>query len=174
MLAKIMGMRESDILIHVQRAGGAFGRRYASDCMAQAAMISKMQGEPVKLLWTRAQDIQHDMYRPGGFHYFKAGLDADDKLVAFRDHLITFGEGDRINESAGMDGPEFPGATRRGALAENRQPAERCGRARPTPSHARSDQCDLCSHRQASAQIAHRPGAAQGCLKWIWSRDARP
>ena len=108
MLAKVLGLQESDILIHVQRAGGAFGRRYASDCMAQAAMISKMQGEPVKLLWTRAQDIQHDMYRPGGFHYFKAGLDADGKLVAFRDHLITFGEGDQINESAGMDGPEFP------------------------------------------------------------------
>ncbi len=107
-LAKIMGLPESDITIHVQRAGGAFGRRYASEYMVQAATISKLQGEPIKLVWTRAQDIQHDMYRPAGFHYLKAGLDAEGKLIAFRDHLVTFGEGDEVNESAGIEGVEFP------------------------------------------------------------------
>src|SRR5512146_1416121 len=88
---KTLGIPEDHVTIHVTRSGGGFGRRLSSEFVAQSAIISKMHGEPVKLRWTRLQDIQHDSYRPGGFHFFKAGLDKDNKLVAFNDHMITFG-----------------------------------------------------------------------------------
>jgi isoquinoline 1-oxidoreductase beta subunit len=71
-------------------------------------VIAKMQGEPVKLIWTREQDIQHDMYRPGGFHTFKAGLDADGKLVALKDHFVTYSNGDKASSSADLSAIEPP------------------------------------------------------------------
>src|SRR6202012_3365563 len=87
---------------------GGFGRRLASDFIVQSAVISKMVGAPVKLLWDRRQDLQHDMYRPAGFHNFSAGVDAQGKLVTFRDHFVTFGIGDKFNDSATFSNTEFP------------------------------------------------------------------
>ena len=52
--------------------------------------------------------MQHDFYRPAGFHFFKGGLDAAGKLVAFRDHFVTFGRGGKLPDSAAMDANEFP------------------------------------------------------------------
>lgn len=108
LVAKTIGIPEDHVTIHVTRSGGGFGRRLSSEFVAQSAIISKMQGEPVKLLWTRLQDIQHDSYRPGGFHFFKAGLDKDGKLVAFNDHMITFGVGEKFTNSGTISANEFP------------------------------------------------------------------
>jgi isoquinoline 1-oxidoreductase subunit beta len=108
LVAKTLGIAPEAVTIHVTRCGGGFGRRLASDFIVQTAVISKMAGAPVKLLWDRRQDLQHDMYRPAGFHHFSAGVDARGKLVTFRDHFVTFGIGDKFNDSATFSPTEFP------------------------------------------------------------------
>jgi isoquinoline 1-oxidoreductase beta subunit len=107
-IARTLALDPKDITIHLTRSGGGFGRRGSSDYAVEAAAISKQAGVPVKLLWNRADDIRHDFYRPAGFHHFKAGLDDQGGLTAFRDHFVTIGTGDEPASSAFAGPDEFP------------------------------------------------------------------
>ncbi|RVU03230.1 xanthine dehydrogenase family protein molybdopterin-binding subunit [Novosphingobium umbonatum] len=96
LVAQCVGVAEADIVVHVTRIGGGFGRRLMSDFMAQAGAIAKalppaLSGRPVNVLHSRSDDITHDFFRPAGWHEFKAGIDDQGRMTAFTNHFISFG-----------------------------------------------------------------------------------
>ena len=83
-VAATLGMKPEDITIKTTFLGGGFGRRLELDFIAQAAQVSKAVGKPVKVLWSREDDMTHDFYRPMALNQLEAGLDAQGKPVAMK------------------------------------------------------------------------------------------
>ena len=96
-VAKALGIPPERVTIHLIRCGGGFGRRLANDSMIEAAVISQRIGAPVKVLWSREDEIQHDFYRPGGYHNLSAGLDRQGRLTAWRNHFVGFARTEYFN-----------------------------------------------------------------------------
>ena len=90
-VAALLGLRPDEVTVHFTRSGGGFGRRAANDFMREAAWIAReLPGTPVQLIWSREDDLRHDVYRPGGFHALKAGLDEKGRLIGWDAHFATY------------------------------------------------------------------------------------
>lgn len=87
-LIKLFGLQPEQIIIHLPRIGGGFGRRYYVDYAIDAAILSKRTGKPVKLTWTREEDIRHDWYRPASVHKLAAWLDSSGMVIGWR-HILA-------------------------------------------------------------------------------------
>jgi isoquinoline 1-oxidoreductase beta subunit len=85
--AKVTGLPLDKIVVHNHLIGGGFGRRLEIDGVARAVEIAKHVDGPVKVVWTREEDIQHDMYRPYWFDRLSAGLDAKGMPVAWNNRF---------------------------------------------------------------------------------------
>lgn len=86
--AEVTGLPPEKVRVHNHLLGGGFGRRLDVDGITQAVAIAKQVDGPVKVVWSREEDIQHDVYRPYYYDRFTAGLDDQDRLVSYH-HRIT-------------------------------------------------------------------------------------
>ena len=85
---KITGFKPEQIAVHTTFLGGGFGRRFERDFVEEALLLSLSAGKPVKLIWKREEDMQHDFYRPMNATRIRAALDADGRAAAW-DHTIV-------------------------------------------------------------------------------------
>jgi isoquinoline 1-oxidoreductase subunit beta len=128
LVASTFKIPEEKITVHMTRSGGGFGRRLSSDFMVEAAAIAQKVNAPVKLTWTREDDLRHDQMRPGGLHFLKGAVDSNGKLVAWKNNFFTFGNagaggrqgGGGVNPGSGgaLSPDEFPGRWVPNYLAE--------------------------------------------------------
>lgn len=116
-VTNILKIPKEKITLHMTRSGGGFGRRLSADYVIEAAAIAMKVQAPVKLTWSREDDMRHDHYRAGGFHFLRGGVDAKGKLTAWHNHFLTFAnrvtrDGKSIlqpGSGASLSGDEFPG-----------------------------------------------------------------
>ena len=88
-VAKAIDMEPSQVLLHNQYLGGGFGRRAFDDFAVQAARLAADVPYPVKLIWSREEDMRHDHYRQASISRFRGGLDASGKAVSWQNHYVN-------------------------------------------------------------------------------------
>jgi isoquinoline 1-oxidoreductase beta subunit len=86
--AKLTGLPRDKVRVHNHLLGGGFGRRLEVDFVARAVQIAQQVASPVKVVWTREEDIQHDMYRPYYYDRIAAGLDEHGRPVAWTHKVV--------------------------------------------------------------------------------------
>jgi isoquinoline 1-oxidoreductase beta subunit len=104
LIAELTGLDRMAIDVQMTRLGGGFGRRLTSDYAAEAVLVSKAAGMPVKVTWTREDDMAHDYLRPGGWHELTAAISDDGAPEAWRHRVASPSkyyrrEGARLSES---------------------------------------------------------------------------
>jgi isoquinoline 1-oxidoreductase beta subunit len=87
--AKIGGVPPERVRVHTTYLGGGFGRRFELDFVQEALETSKAVGAPVKVIWSREDDVQHDVYRPACRHRLRAGLDASGRPAVWTHRIVA-------------------------------------------------------------------------------------
>jgi len=87
--AAVLGIKPENVTVRTTYLGGGFGRRIELDFISQAVQVSKAVGRPVKVLWSREDDMKHDFYRPAGLNRIEAGLDASGNPVGVKFQLTS-------------------------------------------------------------------------------------
>jgi isoquinoline 1-oxidoreductase beta subunit len=111
LIAKELGLPQSNVTVHTTLMGGGFGRRYQYDFPTEVAQIARHVDGPVQLVWTREDDMTHDFYRPAGMRRMRGALDAQGNVLAWSDHVADvwlngqWAEPDKRKP----DGGELPG-----------------------------------------------------------------
>ena len=105
--AELTGLPPEKVVVHNHMLGGGFGRRLEIDYVAKAVEIAKQVDGPVKVIWSREEDIQHDMYRPYFYDRLHAGLDADGMPVAWSHRICGSSVIARWASVAFKDGYDF-------------------------------------------------------------------
>ena len=104
----VFDIPQESITLHQMRMGGSFGRRRLQDYSCEVTAIAKRFDVPIKLLWTREDDLTHDQYRPGGVYAFKAAVSREGRAVAMQTHLIGPSVRGRATAGTRLVGSEFP------------------------------------------------------------------
>ena len=92
-VSQALGISEDQVNFHQHFLGGGFGRRSIQDSVVEAALLSKAVAKPVKLIWTREDDVHYGMYRPMSLQRMKATVDSQGKLTGFSHTIIGDGSG---------------------------------------------------------------------------------
>jgi isoquinoline 1-oxidoreductase beta subunit len=87
-VSQALGLKPEDVTCHVTLLGGGFGRKSKPDYVAEAAILSKKLGKPVKISWTREEDVRFDYYHASSAMYFKAGLESNGKPSAWLQRTV--------------------------------------------------------------------------------------
>ncbi|HEV8382976.1 MAG TPA: xanthine dehydrogenase family protein molybdopterin-binding subunit [Gemmatimonadales bacterium] len=87
--AEAAGLPKEKVRIHTTLLGGGFGRRLESDFVVEAVRLSKAVNAPVKVIWSREDDTKHGFYRPATYNRLTAGLDGQNKPVAWTHHIVA-------------------------------------------------------------------------------------
>ncbi len=82
-VAKLLGLPPDNVTVHVTFLGGGFGRRAYGDFVVDAVQLAKAAGAPVKVVWSREEDVQHDLYRPASVQRLRAGLDGSGRPISW-------------------------------------------------------------------------------------------
>jgi isoquinoline 1-oxidoreductase beta subunit len=88
-LSQALGLPKEKVRVNRTYVGGAFGRRLVADFALQAALVSKTVGRPVKVLWTREEDMQHDLYRPAVVNRISAGIDEFGRVRTLHHEIVS-------------------------------------------------------------------------------------
>jgi isoquinoline 1-oxidoreductase beta subunit len=88
MAIRLTGLKPEQVFVHTTYLGGGFGRRFEMDFAEEAANIAKIAGKPVKVVWTREEDLQYDFYRPANFTRIEAGLDDKGRVTAWSHKIV--------------------------------------------------------------------------------------
>ena len=87
--SKITGLSKKQVEVNVTFLGGGFGRRAFNDFVTEAVEISNEIKKPVKMIWTREEDMQHDFYRPPSLHMMKGAFDQNDNLTTWKHSIVA-------------------------------------------------------------------------------------